>query len=185
MKPKRGDAIMFHSLGPDGKSHDKHALHTACPVITGVKYVGEWTGGAGERVPVQGLILQCWSAWAEAAQRQLQQRFAGGSLLPHPRIPSASARSLHRMHAPPPPTPHTSTPYLQPSFGSTPRSSAPSSWQHPRRRRWSRLNRTSAVTPMSAVPSGRPRASAARTRASCGAAPLGWAPAARPAATAG
>jgi prolyl 4-hydroxylase len=41
MKPKRGDAIVFHSLNPDGKTHDQHALHTACPVITGVKYVGE------------------------------------------------------------------------------------------------------------------------------------------------
>ena len=41
MKPKRGDAIVFHSLNPDGRSHDQHALHTACPVIVGVKYVGE------------------------------------------------------------------------------------------------------------------------------------------------
>ena len=41
MKPKRGDAIVFHSLNLDGKTHDQHALHTACPVITGVKYVGE------------------------------------------------------------------------------------------------------------------------------------------------
>ncbi|PSC72571.1 Prolyl 4-hydroxylase subunit alpha-1 isoform A [Micractinium conductrix] len=40
MKPKRGDAIVFHSVNPDGKTHDKHALHTACPVLgTGVKYV--------------------------------------------------------------------------------------------------------------------------------------------------
>ncbi|EFN57937.1 hypothetical protein CHLNCDRAFT_142031 [Chlorella variabilis] len=39
MKPKRGDAIVFHSLNPDGRSHDQHALHTACPVIVGVKYV--------------------------------------------------------------------------------------------------------------------------------------------------
>jgi hypothetical protein len=33
--------VVFHSLHPDSKSHDQHALHTACPVITGVKYVGE------------------------------------------------------------------------------------------------------------------------------------------------
>lgn len=42
MKPKRGDAIVFHSLTPDGKTTDRHSLHTACPVITGIKYVGEW-----------------------------------------------------------------------------------------------------------------------------------------------
>jgi prolyl 4-hydroxylase len=41
MKPRRGDAIVFHSLHPDGRSHDQHALHTACPVVKGVKYVGE------------------------------------------------------------------------------------------------------------------------------------------------
>lgn len=42
MKPKRGNAIVFHSLTPDGKTTDRHSLHTACPVITGIKYVGEW-----------------------------------------------------------------------------------------------------------------------------------------------
>lgn len=41
MRPKRGDAIVFHSIKPDGRSHDPHALHTACPVVQGVKYVGE------------------------------------------------------------------------------------------------------------------------------------------------
>ncbi len=41
MRPKRGDAIVFHSVNPDGRSHDPHALHTACPVVQGVKYVGE------------------------------------------------------------------------------------------------------------------------------------------------
>ncbi|KAL4422226.1 hypothetical protein ABPG77_009701 [Micractinium sp. CCAP 211/92] len=39
MRPKRGDAIVFHSVNPDGRSHDPHALHTACPVVQGVKYV--------------------------------------------------------------------------------------------------------------------------------------------------
>ena len=28
----------------DGKGVDPHSLHTACPVIKGVKYVGERTG---------------------------------------------------------------------------------------------------------------------------------------------
>ena len=28
-------------LQPDGKALDPHSLHTACPVIKGVKYVGE------------------------------------------------------------------------------------------------------------------------------------------------
>ncbi|KAI7844137.1 hypothetical protein COHA_002272 [Chlorella ohadii] len=39
MKPKRGDAIVFHSQRPDGKTLDPHSLHTACPVIKGIKYV--------------------------------------------------------------------------------------------------------------------------------------------------
>lgn len=36
-KPKKGDAILFHSLRPDGSS-DPYALHTGCPVVRGSKW---------------------------------------------------------------------------------------------------------------------------------------------------
>lgn len=36
-KPKRGDALLFFSLNPDG-SHDMAAMHTGCPVVKGVKW---------------------------------------------------------------------------------------------------------------------------------------------------
>ncbi|KAL6745323.1 hypothetical protein V8C86DRAFT_2981497 [Haematococcus lacustris] len=38
MKPKRGDALLFWSIGPDGSSEDFHATHTGCPVLKGVKW---------------------------------------------------------------------------------------------------------------------------------------------------
>lgn len=57
MRPKRGDAIVFHSVNPDGRTHDPHALHTACPVVLGVKYVGEWRAQ-------RGTACVCSRTWA-------------------------------------------------------------------------------------------------------------------------
>lgn len=42
MKPKKGDAMVFWSVRPDGRSVDPASLHTACPVHRGVKWVGIW-----------------------------------------------------------------------------------------------------------------------------------------------
>jgi hypothetical protein len=50
-KPKKGDAMLFFSLRPDGSS-DTYSLHTGCPVIKGVK----WTGAAA-----QGAHTQRWA----------------------------------------------------------------------------------------------------------------------------
>lgn len=36
-KPKKGTAILFHSMKPNGEL-EKKSLHTACPVIKGVKW---------------------------------------------------------------------------------------------------------------------------------------------------
>ncbi|GLI59753.1 hypothetical protein VaNZ11_001703 [Volvox africanus] len=36
--PKRGDALLFWSIGPDGSTEDVHASHTGCPVLSGVKW---------------------------------------------------------------------------------------------------------------------------------------------------
>ncbi|PNW83828.1 hypothetical protein CHLRE_04g217931v5 [Chlamydomonas reinhardtii] len=36
-RPKKGDALMFWSIKPDG-THDPLSLHTGCPVVTGVKW---------------------------------------------------------------------------------------------------------------------------------------------------
>ncbi len=32
-KPRRGDALMFYSIGPDGKSEDIASTHEGCPII--------------------------------------------------------------------------------------------------------------------------------------------------------
>jgi prolyl 4-hydroxylase len=37
-KPKKGDALMFWSIKPDGSSEDIAATHTGCPVVRGVKW---------------------------------------------------------------------------------------------------------------------------------------------------
>ena len=37
VKPKRGDAILFWSLTPEGRK-DTASLHAGCPVIRGVKH---------------------------------------------------------------------------------------------------------------------------------------------------
>merc|ERR1719146_444904 len=37
VKPKRGDAMLFYSLTPDGRK-DPTSLHGSCPVVRGVKY---------------------------------------------------------------------------------------------------------------------------------------------------
>lgn len=38
-KAKKGDALLFFSLKPDGKL-DAASLHTGCPVVKGVKWTG-------------------------------------------------------------------------------------------------------------------------------------------------
>jgi len=38
VKPRKGDALMFHSLHVNG-TFDKHALHGGCPVKKGTKWV--------------------------------------------------------------------------------------------------------------------------------------------------
>lgn len=37
-KPKRGDALLFWSIKPDGTSEDIHSAHAGCPVTKGVKW---------------------------------------------------------------------------------------------------------------------------------------------------
>jgi len=39
IKPRKGDALLFWSMDPDGKTLDKHALHGGCPVVSGTKHV--------------------------------------------------------------------------------------------------------------------------------------------------
>lgn len=39
MRPKKGDALLFFSLRPDGKTQDKAALHAGCPVVKGTKWI--------------------------------------------------------------------------------------------------------------------------------------------------
>jgi prolyl 4-hydroxylase len=37
-KPRKGDALLFWSVTPDGKFDDR-SLHGACPVVSGTKWV--------------------------------------------------------------------------------------------------------------------------------------------------
>lgn len=39
VKPRKGDAILFFSLKPDGKTRDIASLHAGCPVVKGVKWI--------------------------------------------------------------------------------------------------------------------------------------------------
>jgi hypothetical protein len=34
----QGDALLFFSVQPDGKTEDMAAMHTGCPVLKGVKW---------------------------------------------------------------------------------------------------------------------------------------------------
>ena len=36
-RPKKGDAVMFHSMTPNGTLEER-SMHTACPVVRGVKW---------------------------------------------------------------------------------------------------------------------------------------------------
>lgn len=54
-KPKKGSAVLFHSIQPSGEL-ERRSLHTACPVIKGVKWsapkwihVGHYASGYDER----------------------------------------------------------------------------------------------------------------------------------------
>ncbi|KAL4447638.1 hypothetical protein ABPG75_004857 [Micractinium tetrahymenae] len=38
VKPRKGDAVLFFSLKPDGKKKDIYSFHAGCPVIRGVKF---------------------------------------------------------------------------------------------------------------------------------------------------
>lgn len=37
VKPRRGDALLFYSLTPEG-GKDESSLHASCPVVTGDKW---------------------------------------------------------------------------------------------------------------------------------------------------
>lgn len=47
--PKKGDALLFFSLKPEGKL-DSASMHTGCPVVKGIKWTGA-EGGGGEGGP--------------------------------------------------------------------------------------------------------------------------------------
>jgi prolyl 4-hydroxylase len=40
VKPRRGDALAFWSIQPDGRSQDGASMHEGCPVVRGVKWTG-------------------------------------------------------------------------------------------------------------------------------------------------
>ena len=89
---KKGDAIVFWSLKPDGRSSDPAAMHTGCPVIRGVKWVAikwihtkpfrpEWLG---QTVPAQPLPEDCedrdrsCADWAAKGECENNRKFMVG-----------------------------------------------------------------------------------------------------------
>ena len=56
-RPRKGDAILFHSIQPSG-ALERRSLHTACPVIKGIKWsaakwihVGRYSDGSDDERP--------------------------------------------------------------------------------------------------------------------------------------
>jgi prolyl 4-hydroxylase len=39
-RPKKGDALLFWSIKPDGHTEDRASMHAGCPVEEGVKWTG-------------------------------------------------------------------------------------------------------------------------------------------------
>ena len=53
---KKGDALMFWSLNPDGHSRDGLSMHTGCPVVKGVKWTAtKWVHNAPFRPETFGV----------------------------------------------------------------------------------------------------------------------------------
>jgi prolyl 4-hydroxylase len=76
VRPKKGDALLFWDMLPDGKTVDRRALHASCPTLKGVKYTATvWVhskryGGAYEPLARAGRCedgdARC-GAWAREA----------------------------------------------------------------------------------------------------------------------
>jgi prolyl 4-hydroxylase len=52
VRPKKGDALLFWDILPDGKVVDRAALHASCPTLKGTKWTAtKWwvAGGGGDR----------------------------------------------------------------------------------------------------------------------------------------
>jgi hypothetical protein len=57
VRPRRGDALLFFSLKPDGATQDPASLHAGCPVVRGTKWIATKVGGErprDRRLRVQG-----------------------------------------------------------------------------------------------------------------------------------
>ena len=81
-RPKKGDALLFYSLKPDGKTADMFSLHSACPVTKGTKWVAiKWIHTDPFR-PEDLLVAvsACAGVWAWASTcAQGALRPAGGA----------------------------------------------------------------------------------------------------------
>ncbi len=60
-KPRRGDALLFWSVHPDGKTDDPASTHEGCPVIKGSKCVGSSCETLGGACPAPFAFRSCSS----------------------------------------------------------------------------------------------------------------------------
>ena len=83
-----GDALLFYSLGPDGKTQDPTSMHTGCPIIKGTKWTAtkwihsgpfhpEWLN-ITDPVEVSTPSSTCWQLQARPALAFLLVHFKWG-----------------------------------------------------------------------------------------------------------
>lgn len=58
-RPKKGDALLFYSMKPDGKSTDSLAMHTGCPLLQGVKWTATIWMHPTVRPPIPHTSVSC------------------------------------------------------------------------------------------------------------------------------
>ena len=110
-KPRKGDAVLFHSMKPNGEL-ERRSLHTACPVIKGTKWsaakwihVGHYAMGGEEPVAIEqasGPLGLVGGGGAVLRGRPEAVWFGGDIPPPHTH---ARARFSLSLTSPPSPTP--------------------------------------------------------------------------------
>lgn len=86
MRPRKGDALLFFGLKPDGVTTDVKSLHAGCPVVRGTKWIATKVSEGGV---VRGCFFECDGVFL-SGQCSRVRGCAARSLL----SPSASSSNL-------------------------------------------------------------------------------------------